>query len=264
MAEAATSECLFIQALMPARYYIGTSGWSYDHWKEIFYLRGLLSKDWLGYYVKSFTSVEINNTFYHLPKEATFANWQAMVPAGFIFSVKASRFITHVKRLKDAAEPVAKFIDRAKLLGDNLGPILFQLPPNWRLDIDRFTDFVDILPAGLDYVFEYRDHSWFDPRLYQLMSQRDLGFCIHDMAGLNCPRIFTSRLVYIRLHGASAKYQGKYSPDQLADWSELICQYLRQGRKVFIYFNNDAFGYALENAKELERLIAVSIKARAV
>ena len=244
---------------MQARYYIGTSGWSYAHWKEVFYPAGLSTKDWLGYYVKFFTSVEINNTFYRLPKEETFRNWQAMAPAGFIFSVKASRFITHVKRLKDAAEPVANFINRARLLGDNLGPILFQLPPNWSLNIDRFTAFVNILPAGIAYVFEYRDSSWFDSRVYALMSQRNLAFCIHDMAGLDCPRLVTSQLVYIRFHGVSAKYQGKYSPDQLASWSEFICQYLRQGREVFVYFNNDAFGYALENARELARLVGQSI-----
>lgn len=240
---------------MAGKCHIGTSGWSYDHWAGLFYPQDLPAKARLSHYVKFFSTVEINNTFYHLPKEATFQAWHESVPPDFLFAVKASRFITHVKRLKEPAEPLNNFLSRANLLKNNLGPTLFQLPPGWALNLIRFEEFISQLPSGFVFAFEFRNKSWYDTRVYDLMEKAGLTFCIHDMAGSVSPVMATSNQVYIRFHGTAAGYSGKYSRDQLRGWAGKVLDFLKKGAQVYIYFNNDAFGFAIENAGELERLL---------
>jgi len=144
-----------------SRIHIGTSGWSYDHWVGPFYPDGLSGDEFLGHYAKSFRTVEINNSFYHMPEKKTLRRWARTVPDNFMFSLKASRYITHMKRLKDPRKPVSKFLKTAEALGDKLGPVLFQLPPKWRVNRERLESFLESLPGGHRYAFELRDPSWF-------------------------------------------------------------------------------------------------------
>ncbi len=238
--------------------HIGTSGWSYEHWRGVFYPLKLPAKQRLPFYARTFATVEINNTFYQLPKEATVRDWSLSTPSHFTFAVKASRFITHVKRLKDAAGPLENFIRRARQLGEKLGIILFQLPPKWSLDSARFEQFISLLPSDMRYAFEFRDGSWFTKEVYRLMERRDLAFCLHDMAGVECPFVVTSSMVYIRFHGASARYAGRYGRDGLAPWADRIEALLKENRQVYVYFNNDALGYAIQDGLELKGLLGAT------
>jgi uncharacterized protein YecE (DUF72 family) len=235
--------------------HIGTSGWHYAHWKGVFYPDTVSEEDWLGFYAGRFETVEINNTFYQLPGAKTFAQWREAVPAGFEFAVKASRYITHMKKLKDPREPVANFLDGVRALGGHLGPILFQLPPNWHLNLDRLRAFLDVLPGRDRYVFEFRHPSWFDDRVYDLLGEHDAGFCIHDMADRPSPRIVTAGMVYVRLHGPDGQYQGSYDEQALAGWAGAFSTWARQGRQVYCYFNNDERGYAPQNAMDLIEML---------
>ena len=239
---------------MKGKCLIGTSGFSYDHWDGVFYPRGMPAKERLKFYARSFATVEINNTFYHLPKEETFRGWASSVPAGFIFAIKASRFITHIKRLKDV-EPVGNLLNRLRPLGKGLGPILFQLPPNWNCDPARLSAFLERLPEGFKYSLEFRDRSRFNKEVYSLMEKRGVAFCIHDLLGLDCPFVVTAPLVYIRFHGTVGKYMGRYSKEDLRRWAERIEGLLKREHQVYTYFNNDAFGYAVENALELRDIL---------
>jgi uncharacterized protein YecE (DUF72 family) len=160
---------------------IGTSGWVYSHWREIFYPAQLSQNNWFRYYADRFDTVEINNTFYRLPTTATFAKWRAQVPPGFLYAVKASRFLTHLKKLKDPEQPLQTFIEHAALLGETLGPILYQLPPRWRLNLPRFEDFLALLPKNSQHVIEFRDPSWLIDEVFQLMERYHVSHCIHDM-----------------------------------------------------------------------------------
>ena len=235
--------------------HIGTSGWHYDHWLGPFYPPGLPKSRFLEFYSERFKAVEINNSFYRLPEKETFLQWQKTVPADFVFAVKASRYITHMKKLKDPEDPVSNFLDKASGLGDKLGPILFQLPPHWKVNLERLATFLQALPAGRRYVFEFRDSSWFDERVYDLLRQHNAGFCMHDMDGQPTPRVVTSSLVYVRFHGPGRRYAGKYTPDELRGWADAFSNWAREGRTVHCYFNNDERGYAIEDAREMSDLL---------
>ena len=204
---------------MSATYYIGTSGWHYDHWRQRFYPPKLGKPGWLDFYARHFSTVELNNSFYRLPSEAAFANWRDSSPDGFRFAVKVSRFITHIKRLKDVGEPVEKFINRARILGEKLGPLLYQLPPNMHRDDGRLESFLSILPTGLKHVVEFRHESWLEK----------------DFA-------------YIRFHGSEGLYSSCYSDDELADWAKRLTVLGENSKEIYIYFNNDAEGFAIRNA----------------
>lgn len=241
---------------MNPRCFIGTSGWIYPHWKGVFYPPDLPQSRWFDYYSRHFATVEINNSFYRLPTETTFDRWQAQAPPGFIYAVKANRFLTHLKRLKDVAEPLERFLSRARRLGDTLGPILWQLPPNWHADPVRLETFAGLLPTDVINVFEFRDPSWFVPPVREILERFRLGFCVFDMPNLSCPLWVTSPVVYVRFHGAERTYAGRYGPAGLEPWTERIRQWLAEGRTVFAYFNNDAFGHAIEDARLLRELVA--------
>jgi uncharacterized protein YecE (DUF72 family) len=169
------------------RIHVGTSGWHYDHWQGPFYPDDLPPVDWLSYYADRFDTVEINNTFYQLPARATLERWRATGPDGFCFAVKASRYITHMKKLKDPQEPLSRLYSRIEALGDALGPVLFQLPPRWRFDLERLEAFLQALAPDLRHVFEFRDPSWFDERTYDLLAAHDAGFCVYHLAGTQAP-----------------------------------------------------------------------------
>lgn len=235
--------------------YIGTSGWSYPHWEGIFYPKDLAKKKQLEYFAKHFNTVELNSSFYHLPKESTFANWYERTPKDFLFSVKVSRFISHVKYLKDCKEPWLNFYQRAKLLKEKLGPFLIQLPPNWKKDLERLRGFIkmikEISPKER-LAFEFRNESWFSSEVYQFFkAQKNLSFCIADSAiWPKTPEPFGD-FVYIRFHGPGRLYGSDYSKEELKEWSRRIKDFLKEGLNVYCYFNNDFQGFALENAKEL-------------
>ena len=230
---------------------IGTSGWHYAHWKGSFYPAELPSEEWLGFYCQHFDTVEINNTFYQLPDDLTFQQWHDTVPPAFEFAVKASRFITHMKKLKDPQAPVNQFLGSVQVLSDRLGPVLFQLPPNWNLNLARLRSFLEILPPAASYAFEFRNPSWFDSRVYGLLGEFDVAFCIHDMANQPSPKVVTADTVYVRFHGPEGKYQGFYDNQTLAGWAGAFSTWLRQGKQIYAYFNNDQQGFAPRNARSL-------------
>ncbi len=235
--------------------FIGTSGWSYSHWRGLFYPEDLPQSGWFSYYRERFQTVEINNTFYHLPPPKTFQGWREQAPSGFVYAVKANRYITHIKRLRDPEESLEKFIDRVRLLGESLGPILYQLPPRWRPDLERLEAFIEALPQDLDHVFEFRDPRWLCPAVFDLLEREGVGFCIMSLPHIDCPRRVTSQVAYIRMHGSRLLYASHYTPQELKEWAEYTLPLLREGHRVYIYFNNDAYAYAVKNALELEGLI---------
>ncbi|MCK4698063.1 MAG: DUF72 domain-containing protein, partial [Dehalococcoidia bacterium] len=191
---------------MRAKYYIGTSGWVYRHWRGVFYPPKLPQSKWLEFYTGHFSTVELNNSFYRLPSEQAFSNWRATSPEGFRYAVKVSRFITHIKRLKDVAEPIETFLQRARHLNEKLGPLLYQLPPNMHRNDERLESFLQLLPKGLRHVIEFRHQSWLDEEVFDILRRHNIGFCVFDMPGLPCPLLTTADFAYIRFHGSTGLY----------------------------------------------------------
>ena len=233
---------------------IGTSGWHYKHWLGNFYPARLPSTKMLSWYADHFDTVEINNTFYRLPAEDSLFNWRNTVPSNFLFTAKASRFITHMKRLLDPSVSTQKFFSRVALLGSTLGPILFQLPPGFRLTLARLEQFLDALPLNHMYVFEFRDSTWETAPVYNLLRRHNVAFCIHDWRGVPSPRVITADFTYIRFHGPTGNYSGGYCPEFLTNWADQIRQW-QSLSKIFIYFNNDVGGHAITDAKNLRKLL---------
>jgi uncharacterized protein YecE (DUF72 family) len=227
---------------------IGTSGWQYDHWRGSFYPEELPKTGWLEHYATHLGCVEVNNSFYNLPSEATLAEWRDGTPDGFRFAVKASRYITHMKKLKDPEEPVTRFLERVSVLEEKLGPILFQCPPNWGADPGRLEAFCQTLPDGHKYTFEFRDPSWHDDAIYDILARHGYAFCIFDIGDQQSPRQVTTDLVYVRLHGPGEPYQGSYDDEALAGWLGAFSTWARQGKDVWCFFDNDQEGYAAQNA----------------
>jgi len=242
-----------MKKLRGKRYLIGTSGWHYGHWQGSFYPADLARSKWLEFYAGHFQTVEVNNSFYHLPSEKAFSTWRECTPQGFVFSVKVSRFITHIRRLKDIGEAVDRFMERARLLGSKLGVLLYQLPGNIQQDIGLLGEFLQILPDDFRHVFEFRHVSWFDERVYDLLRHHKAGICIYDMPGYSSPVMATSDFAYVRFHGSRQLYGGCYGDGELEVWAERIGR-LGVG-EIYIYFNNDAGGFALQNALELRHLL---------
>jgi uncharacterized protein YecE (DUF72 family) len=240
--------------------HVGTSGWHYGHWLGPFYPEDLRADEMLGFYCRRFRTVEINNSFYHLPSRPTFRSWRNDTPDGFLFSVKASRYITHMKKLKDPAASLEKFLLHAGELGPKLGPILFQLPPRWKRNAERLREFLDALPRARRYTFEFRDPTWFHDETYALLRRSNAAFCVFDLAGEQSPPVTTADFVYLRLHGpAGQKYSGRYTRTQLRSWLKHVEDSLAGGaREAFVYFDNDQAGYAALNALELQEMAEAS------
>lgn len=238
---------------------VGTSGWNYDHWKGAFYPDGLHQSDWLGYYAQRFSTVEVNNTFYSLPEQDTVDGWRQTPERGFLFSVKASRYLTHMKKLKQAPESLAMFLGCAEAFGDKLGPLLFQLPPNWHANPDRLQSFIESLESQATgsprAVFEFRDESWFTDEVYRVLADHDCAFCIYELAGMQSPSMVTSTVVYVRLHGPGDAYEGSYDDQVLGTWANRLAEWASEGRDVFCYFDNDQNGYAASNATTLQTML---------
>jgi uncharacterized protein YecE (DUF72 family) len=235
-----------------ARLRIGTSGWHYKHWKGCFYPEELKSSEYLSWYIRHFKTVEINNCFYRLPTESAVENWHEQTPADFCFAVKGSRFLTHIKRLRDAEAGLDTFLSRMALLKQKLGPILFQLPPNWHVNTERLKTFLQMLPRKHPCVFEFRDASWYQDEVYELLRQYNIGLCLHDWGGQLSPQLLTADFTYIRFHGATGRYQGEYTPEMLHSWAEVICGWIPKPKDVYVYFNNDVGGHAIRNALLLQ------------
>ncbi|MHB1361279.1 MAG: DUF72 domain-containing protein [Thermoleophilia bacterium] len=235
---------------------IGTSGWNYSHWRQIFYPRGMKQAEWLTFYAQSFDTVEINTTFYRLPKPEYVENWAASVPEGFLFAVKGSRYLTHVKRLGDTGEPVERFFDLMSRFGEKAGPILWQLPPQMKLDGDRLAAFVSALPGGWRHAFEFRHPSWFCGEVYDILERAGAALVIGDHPDRPREVILTAGWTYLRFH--YGEEEGRYSSDQLQRWAGRIRDLTAEGADFYIYFNNDWRGYAINNARELGRMLAIA------
>ncbi|UCH42853.1 MAG: DUF72 domain-containing protein [Dehalococcoidales bacterium] len=237
------------------QYYIGTSGWHYEHWRGRFYPEKLPRAGWLRHYAGCFNTVELNNSFYRLPSEKAFASWYESSPDGFVFSVKVSRYITHIKRLKDSGEAVDRFVTRAKGLKEKLGSLLYQLPPNMRRNDEVLKAFLSGLPPGLRHVIEFRHGSWLVEPVFDILHQHNTGFCVFDMPGVSCPLVATAGFAYIRFHGSEELYAGCYSDGELSGWAESLKELADGLEAVYVYFNNDAEAFAIRNAVTLRGLL---------
>jgi uncharacterized protein YecE (DUF72 family) len=240
---------------MSLKCFIGTSGWHYDHWRGNFYPQELSKRDWLNYYSQNFNTVEINASFYRLPRESTFDTWYRSVFKGFCFSLKVSRFITHIKRLKDSQEPLRTLTIRAEHLGNNLGPLLYQLPPNMHRDNIRLETFLRLLDNRLRHIFEFRHQSWMDDSVFELLKKYNAGFCVYDMPGFTSPVTATTDLAYVRFHGRDNLYSSCYRDSELADWAKRLEKMSSNLQNLYIYFNNDAGGFAIQNARTLRKYL---------
>jgi uncharacterized protein YecE (DUF72 family) len=235
--------------------YIGTSGWHYKHWRRRFYPEDLHYNHFLDYYARQFHTAEINNSFYKMPEEGTFIKWKETTPENFIFTAKASRYITHMKKLKDAEKPVNNFLEKLSVLGDKLGPVLFQLPPKWKVNAERLKTFIDSITDKYRYAFEFRDPSWFNDEIYAELSAKNAAFCIYNLEGIQSPLSVTADFIYIRLHGPDGAYQGSYDDKALSDWAKNISDWNEQGKDIFCYFDNDEKGFAPQNALKLKSML---------
>ncbi len=239
-----------------AKLWIGTSGFFYPDWLGNFYPEDIASDHWLEHYAKHFKTVELNNSFYRLPQVKTLSNWYQKVPDDFLFSVKANQAITHFRKLKVVQEKWQPFFSRTILLKEKLGAILFQLPPNFKKNALRLEEFLKTFKSSARFAFEFRDKSWFDEEVFEILKAFNCSLVLHDSLELACPPLATTAdFVYLRLHGVETLYNYEYSLDQLRKWANKIKSWLRQDRDVFCYFNNDIDAFAVKNAKELLELL---------
>ncbi|MCI0382289.1 MAG: DUF72 domain-containing protein [Chlamydiae bacterium] len=238
---------------MKKNVYIGTSGFYYDHWIDNYYPNEIKSQDFLSFYAKDFSTVEIDSSFYRLPTKETVESWKEKVDPHFLFSVKASQYITHIKRLKDPRRPLKKFFSIVDLLKKQLAVTLFQLPPQMKIDLSRLSDFLQMLPKKHLFSFEFRNPTWFNDAIYRILSDHNVAFCIYDLEGKTTPKIITANFTYVRLHGPKRAYSGLYSNRLLSQWAKDFQKWAKRGIKVFCYFNNDEKGYAPKNAISLQK-----------
>lgn len=236
--------------------HVGTSGWSYEPWVGPFYPEDLPAEDRFRYYADHFSTVEVNNTFYQLPDTSTIRTWREQAPEGFTYAVKGNRYITHRKKLKDPTEPVGRFLQRMELLRPHLGPLLFQLPPNWHANPERLDAFLNEIGDEHRTVLEFRDRSWFVDDVYDALKAHGAALCIYDDAGHTSPKEITAGFVYLRFHGTEEGYRGSYGASGLAPWAGAIHTWLDQGKDVFAYFNNDADISAPDDARILKDMFA--------
>lgn len=241
---------------------VGCSGWHYKSWRGTVYPEALTPTDWLSEYARRFCTVELNNSFYRLPPAETFAAWRAQVPDDFVFAVKASRFLTHIKRLRDPDEPLARLFDRLQRLEGTLGPVLYQMPPRWVPEPDRLELFLASLPVSLDdakgtvqHVVEWRDVHAYTPQVLDQLRAYRVSLCVHDMPGSEAPRLLDGPVVYVRFHGYGAKYGGSYPTAVLEDWAAWINDALQRGLDAYVYFNNDVGGAAVSDAERFRALV---------
>lgn len=240
-----------------AEVWIGTSGYVYRHWRKgVFYPPGLPAREELAYFARRFRTVELNNPFYRLPTAEMFDRWRDSTPADFQLSVKASRYITHIKRLRNVADELALFQERADHLGPKLGPVLFQLPPTQQLELGRLSEFLALLAKTRRWVIEFRHPSWHITEVYRLLTDHGVALCIPVGGGLDPDRVTTASFTYIRMHRGQEP-GGGFTGDELVDWSAQIRALRVAGKEVYTYFNNDWGGYAIRDAMRLKELLAI-------
>ncbi len=233
--------------------FVGTSGWYYEHWVGCFYPSEILKSELLPYFSQHFLSVELNNSFYRLPSIENFKNWHKKTPPNFIFSVKASKTITHYKKLAGIENSLKLFLDRVIFLKQKLGPVLYQLPPFLKKDINLLGSFLSELPKNLRQTIEFRNFSWLDKDVFNLLAEFNVAYCVIDLQGFPTCLETTADFVYIRMHGVAESIS--YPDEELKKWAGYIKDFLRDGRDVYIYFNNDYQGYAVENAKKIKTFL---------
>ena len=233
---------------------VGCSGFQYKHWRGDFYPADLPQHAWLEHYAATFDTVEINNSFYRLPEAITFRRWAERTPSEFLFAVKASRFLTHMKKLKDPEEPLTRLFEHARGLGRKLGPMLYQLPPRWPVNLVRFQEFVKLLPAHRLHAIEFRDPTWYAEAVLSVMQKAGVAMCLHDMTGSSSPRQRVGPFIYARFHGTQ-RYGGRYDDQTLAEWADWLAGELERGVDVYAYFNNDIGGHAPRDAVRLREAI---------
>jgi uncharacterized protein YecE (DUF72 family) len=229
--------------------WVGTSGYNYPEWRGSFYPEKFPTAKMLPYYAERFSTVEINYSFYRMPNARTIAGWNAETPAEFSFALKASRRITHDARLKDVDEPLRYFLDTARALGPKLGPVLFQLPPFFRKDLDRLQGVLGLLPAGLRFAFEFRHESWFSDDVYALLRTRNAALCIADTEKGTTPVVATADFGYLRLRDEG------YSAEELAKWAETLKRLGAAWQDTFVYFKHEEAGVGPALARELRALL---------
>ncbi|MFP4529635.1 MAG: DUF72 domain-containing protein [Candidatus Kapaibacterium sp.] len=234
--------------------HIGTSGWHYDHWIGRFYPEDIDKPDMLDYYCHEFETAEINNSFYQLPDRDTLRKWRDAAPDNFIFSVKGSRYITHMKKLNDPEQSGEKLFEAIEALGDNIGPVLFQLPPRWHFNAERLEQFLGVLPKNYKYALEFRDRTWLCDEAYEILERHGAAFCMYHLEGFETDKIVTAGHIYIRLHGPGAAYEGEYDKSYLSGWAGAISAWSDSGKEIYIYFDNDQNAYAAKDAAKLKSM----------
>jgi uncharacterized protein YecE (DUF72 family) len=236
--------------------FVGTSGWQYPHWRDRFYPRELAVSSWLEHYAARFAAVEVNATFYRLPEAEAVGAWAERTPADFVFAAKMSRFLTHTKRLRDPAEPVARFLERTSALGEKLGPVLLQLPPSMKRDLGRLRDTLACFPAGARVAVEPREPSWAGRALESLLEERGAALCIADGPRARGEVVRTAPFAYVRFHGGHATPSPCYGAAALRAWAERLARSWSPSEDAYVFFNNDALGCALRDAIVLARAAA--------
>jgi uncharacterized protein YecE (DUF72 family) len=231
---------------------IGTSGWQYDWWRGAFYPADVPKSRWLEHFATRFPTVELNNSFYRLPSERAFDGWRERTPDGFVMAVKASRYLTHIKRLRDPKEPVDLFWSRAKHLRSRLGPVLFQLPPRFAVDLERLEAVLAVLPDGMRPAFEFRDRSWETDAVYARLDSAGAAFVLADRAGGPVPDVVTGGWTYVRFHQGGEHAPG-YGAAALRRWADRLAS--MPARDAFVYFNNDQGGAAIRDAATLTEML---------
>ena len=240
---------------------VGIGGWDYDPWKETFYPPKLAKTKQLEHASRQLTAIEINATYYRTQTPECFERWAKTVPDGFRFAVKASRFCTTRRILAEGEQSVRLFCGQGlTALGDRLGPILYQLPPRFRINLERLESFLKLLPMDATHVFEFREKSWYVPETYELLDRYGASFCVHDMPGSTSERLAAGPIAYVRFHGGEGKYWGRYSDEGLLSWTDWMVAQAKAGRPVWAYFNNDIHAHAIHDAQTLKAMVAQAVR----
>lgn len=240
------------------RVLVGTSGFVYQHWRGILYEEDLPQRLWLPRYAREFPTVELNATFYRLPRAEAVQRWRVETPSGFVFAAKGSRYLTHMKRLLDPSPGLERYFEPVSLLRRKLAVVLWQLPPRWRANPERLDAFLAALPRRWRYAVEFRDESWYAPEICDVLDRHGAAFCEHDLIPLRPPRL-TGGFRYLRFHGHAGKYSGRYGAEALAPHARGLSRFAAQG-DAFVYFNNDAAGHAVHDARDLIAMLPERVR----
>ncbi|HET9781065.1 MAG TPA: DUF72 domain-containing protein [Candidatus Dormibacteraeota bacterium] len=238
--------------------FVGTSGWQYAHWRRVFYPERLPQRAWLPFFADRFQTVEVNNTFYNLPEKSVFEQWRLNTPADFCFSVKMSRYLTHLKRLHDPQEPVKRFMDRASALGPKLGPVLIQLPPHFHANLELLDATLALFEPSVRVAVEFRDAAWFTPETKAVLEQHHAALCLADTPRRKQPSWRTADWGFVRFHEGTGAEAPGYRRDVLETWVRTIVETWAAHEDVYVYFNNDTGGYAIRDAMTFAELASAA------